>query len=95
MPLIDEIKPILRITNDGFNGEIQGLIDACKVDLKISGINNIDEADALIKRAIILYCKTNFGYDNPEADRFQESYDMLKNHLSLSSEYTVVDENAT
>jgi hypothetical protein len=93
--LIDEVKPVLRITASDFNGEIQGLIDAAKVDLRISGINNIDETDALIKRAIILYCKANFGYDNPDSDKFQKSYDMLKNHLALSSEYAVVDDNAT
>ena len=97
MALLDDVKTALRITTEdaGIGGEITDLIEACKVDLSISGINNIDETDPLIKRAIIIYAKTNFGYDNPEADRFQESYDMLKNHLALSSEYTVVDENET
>ncbi|WP_313413143.1 phage head-tail connector protein [Sedimentibacter sp.] len=46
--------------------------------------------DPLIKRAITLYCKANFGYDNPDAERFAESYKMLKIHLALSSDYQVV-----
>lgn len=46
--------------------------------------------DPLLKRAITLYCKANFGYDNPDAERFAESYHMLKIHLALSSEYTEV-----
>lgn len=89
MALIDDVKTALRIsdTNTAFDGEIDGLIAACKGDLNQAGLYVIDETDDLIKRAIILYCKANFGYDNPEADRFQESYDMLKNHLSMSSDY--------
>ena len=43
--------------------------------------------DPLIERAIILYCKANFGYDNPEADRFMESYKSLEIHMSLSADY--------
>lgn len=44
--------------------------------------------DPLIKRAITVYCKAHFGWDNPEADRFAQSYIMLKQHLALSAEYT-------
>lgn len=43
--------------------------------------------DPLIKRAITVYCKAHFGWDNPEADRFAQSYIMLKQHLALSAEY--------
>jgi hypothetical protein len=89
MALLDDIKPQLRISanNTDFDGEITDLINGAKVDLQQAGLYSIDETDALIKRAIILYCKANFGYDNPEAARFQECYEMLKNHLSLSSDY--------
>lgn len=89
MALLDDIKPRLRISagNTDFDVEIQGLIDTCKAELEQAGLYVIDETDPLIIRAIILYCKANFGYDNPEADRFQESYEMLKNHLSMSSDY--------
>jgi hypothetical protein len=31
------------------------------------------------------------GYDNPDADRLRNAYDMLKAHLTLSQEYTVGD----
>jgi hypothetical protein len=87
--LNDDVKPALRISTDttDFDSEISGLIAACKSDLEQAGLYVIDETDDLIKRAIICYVKANFGYDNPEADRFQESYEMLKNHLSMSSDY--------
>ena len=44
-------------------------------------------ADPLIKRAITTYCKAYFGYDNPEAERFEKAYNAIKLHLMLSSEY--------
>lgn len=49
----------------------------------------INVVDPLIKRAITVYCKAHFGYDD-QAERLQKSYDALKNHLALSAEYTEV-----
>jgi len=46
-----------------------------------------DDTDPLIKRAITFYAKANFGIDNPNADRFHDSYVMLKQHLSLAGDY--------
>lgn len=94
MALIDDVKLALRITNSTFDREVEDLINAARRDLVLSGVLQTkanDENDPLIKRAITVYCKAHFGYDNPEAERFQQSYDMLKAHLTLSQEYTVGD----
>ena len=91
MALLDDVKLALRITSSAFDNEIEGLIEAAKADLRLSGVSDAkvkDENDPLISRAITVYCKAHFGYDNPEAERFQQSYDMLKAHLTLSVEYT-------
>jgi len=88
MALIDDVKLALRVTSVDFDTEIQDLIDSAKADLRLSGVTDPDETDPLIKRAITVYCKAHFGYDNPEADRFQRSYDLLKMHLALSTDYT-------
>jgi len=92
MALLDDIKARLRVTTDdlGIVGEVQDLIDAAKADLALAGIaeDKIIETDPLIKRAITTYCKANFGYDNPDADRLNESYEMLKQHLSLAQDYS-------
>lgn len=85
--MLDKVKLALRVSGTVFDLEIQDLIDAAKLDLQISGVVKVDEEDALIQRAIIVYCKANFGYDNNEAERFQKSYDMLKQHLSLAGDY--------
>lgn len=34
-----------------------------------------------------MYAKTNFIADAKEAERFQLSYNMLKNHLTLAGDY--------
>jgi len=93
MEMIPVVKLALRISpsNAEFDEEVQTLIDAARLDLKQAGISSelVDaiEPDALIKRAIITYCKAHFGYDNPEADRFNDAYIMLKQHLSLYGDY--------
>lgn len=93
MELIDSVKQALRITTILLDTEIQDLIEAAKSDLRLSGIltRKLDNAsrDALIKRAIILYCKANFGLDNTDSDKYQAAYNSLKIHLTLSQEYTV------
>lgn len=92
MALIDDVKTTLRISNNAFDTEISDLISACKMDLELSGVVNslIVDTDMLIKRAIISYVKANFGFNNPNADKFEQSYAMIKSHLTLSADYTEV-----
>lgn len=86
---LEQVKTALRISGDTFDGEITGVIDACKQDLKIAGVVNLDESDPLILRAVILYAKANFGYV-PESEKFQRSYDLLKRSLCLAGDYNAV-----
>ena len=53
----------------------------------------IEVLDPLIKRAITIYVKAHFGWNNPDAEKLQQSYDMLKCHLALSQEYAEVTED--
>lgn len=88
--MLKEVKTALRVTNDAFNSEIQDLIDAARADLALSGVSKEKtelDTDPLITRAIKTYCKAHFGYDNPDAMRFQDSYVMLKQHLCLAGDY--------
>jgi len=90
MAILDDVKVALRIaaSNTAFDGEVNDLISAAKDDLQLAGITSDDTTDPLIKRAVITYCKAHFGYDNPDADRFIKSYEMLKMHLTLAEDYT-------
>lgn len=91
MPILDDIKIALRISNTAFDTEINDLIAAARADLKLSGILESkvnDDTDPLIKRAITVYVKAHFGWNNPDSEKLQQSYEMLKRHLALSQEYT-------
>lgn len=85
--MLERVKKALRITSSAFDEEIAGLIEAAQADLLMAGIYIVDDTDPLIRRAITVYAKANFGFDNPDADRFQDSYIMLKQHLCLSGDY--------
>lgn len=87
--MLEKIRKSLRITSTNFDDEIQDLIDSAKVDMKISGVEVINEEDPLIKRAIDFYCKANFYIENKDADRYQKRYEDLKEHLSLVGDYKV------
>jgi len=85
--MLEEVKMALRISNTAYDNEITNLIDACKSDLETSGVAPSyfleDNLRALIKRAIIIYCKAQFGFDNQDASRLNESYELLKQKLAI------------
>ena len=87
--MLEKVKLSLRIKTDAFNIEISEMIEAAKLDLSISGIKKINEADPLIQQAIKTYCKANFCLDNKNSEKYQKSYNMLKEHLSLCGDYNV------
>lgn len=85
--MLESIKLALRIKSSVFDEEINDLIKAAKLDLSISGIKNINEKDSLILQAVKTYCKANFSMDNKDSEKYQRSYEMLKQHLSLCGDY--------
>jgi hypothetical protein len=89
MALLEDIKASLRIKNTSYDTEIQALIDTCKVDLKIAGVQLITETEPLTAQAIKLYCKANFGYDENSA-RYAQAYNSVKIVMALCSDYKVV-----
>lgn len=89
--MLEKIKLSLRIDSDDLDEEIQDAIDSCKADLKLSGVleSKILGGDSLILRAVKVFCKSEFSTDDREAERYRKSFQMLKDHLCLSVEYTV------
>lgn len=87
--MLASIKLALRIKSSAFDEEINELIESSKIDLQISGITKIKEEDPLIRQAIKTYCKANFGLDNKDREKYQSSYESLKQHLSLCGDYNV------
>lgn len=97
--LFDHIKNVNRISTDdkGIEGELRELIESAKADLYLSGVRK-DCLKApypfLIVRAISLYTKAEFGFDNPDSEKLWRSYDSLERHLALSSDYGSNGEDA-
>lgn len=90
--LLEHIKSVNRITTDdvGIVSELQELIESAKMDLSMSGIRGeslVSPYDPIVVRAISLYTKANFGFDNPDSDKLMNSYRSLEVHLAISSEY--------
>jgi len=87
--LLDSAKKVLRISSGmtTFDDEIADLIATAKLDLETSGIINIDDTDPLIKQAILVYVKANYGLGNTEADRYKGIYEKMRDKLANTSEY--------
>lgn len=94
--MFDKVKNALRVKTEAFDDEIQDLIDACKADLRLVGVNVPEDTpaegkeatagDPLITRAIVLYAKANFGYSE-DSEKYRAAYDYLKCSLSLAGDY--------
>lgn len=85
--MLEKVKLALRITTDAFDGEIDDLIVAAMGDLRISGVTQDDQTDPLIIRAVVTYCRANFG-SRTEYDRLKSSYDEQKAQLKTATGYT-------
>lgn len=85
--MISKIKLACRISTDAFDGELQILMEAAKLDLGIAGVVVPETLDSLVTMAIITYCKMNFG----QPDNYQDlkaAYDEQKAQLSMATGYT-------
>ena len=85
--MLEKVKLALRITTAAFDNEIKDLISAALADLGIAGVENADESKPLIIRAVITYCKANFG-EPDEYDRLKSAYDEQKAQLQMATGYT-------
>lgn len=94
--ILEKVKTALRISINSFDDELNDLIEAAKLDLGIAGVRNADieagtePSDALIIRAIVLYCKLYFG-EPSTADHWKslkEAYNEQKAQLSMATGYT-------
>ena len=84
--MLDRVKLALRLTTEAFDAELTDLILAAQADLAIAGVAGA-EIDPLITRAVITYCRLNFGSPD-DYDCLKASYDEQKAQLLMSSAYT-------
>lgn len=87
--MLQKVKAYLRIKSDALDDEINDCIDSAIQNLKISGITLINKSDPLIVMAVKYYCKAQFETDVIKADKYQNRFELLKQSLSLSSDYSL------
>lgn len=94
MALLDDVKVACRVSSTAYNTELSDLISAAFKDLGITDIApeylTATDTEPLIKRAVITYCKMNFGeIEDGKYDRLKASYDEQKSQLLMSSAYNI------
>lgn len=87
--MLEKVKLALRIKSQAFDSEIEDLIAAALADLGLAGVTAAQEleADPLITRAVVTYCRANFG-EPDDYERMKKSYDEQKAQLSMATGYT-------
>jgi hypothetical protein len=78
--LIDDARVAVRVTTSATDTELEAWVDAAIADMRRCGVKDalLDEQsetfDPLVRSAVILYVKANYGFDNSEAPRFMAAY---------------------
>ena len=81
------VKTALRISTNAYDTEITDLVKAAVDDMSLAGITNDSQTDALVLRAIVTYCRLNFGQPD-DYDRLKASYDEQKAQMGMGTGYT-------
>lgn len=92
MTLLERVKTACRVTSSAYDDELTGLIEAALADIGITDVRadllTADDPEPLIARAVVTYCRMNFGYVAVEDyNRLKASYDEQKSQLLMSSTY--------
>ena len=92
MALLDKVKVACRVTTTAYDEELSDLICAGVKDIGITDVRDdlltdVNHLPPLIQRAVITYCRLNFG-EPDDYDRIKRSYDEQKAQMLMSSSYT-------
>lgn len=95
MALLDDVKQVCRVAPNvtAYDAELNDLILSALADMGITDIKTAVlvsvNPDPLVKRAILTYCKMNFGeLDGGVYDRLKAAYDEQKAQMLMSGTYT-------
>lgn len=97
--LYDSVRDAVRVSSTMYDSEVYDIIAAAIDDMLTKGVSplwmgeDIDALPALVKQAVVVYAKANFGFDmdNDEAKRFLAAYESIVCTI-LNSSHNVVYE---
>ena len=84
---LNAVKLALRVTTNAFDSELTDLIQAAVLDQKVAGVTNDDTTNALVRRAVVTYCRMHFG-EPDDYDRLKKSYDEQKAQMGMATGFT-------
>ena len=85
--MLQAVKLAMRITTNAYDAELNSLIAAACLDLGVAGIPvESTTTDALLTRAIITYCRLNFGTPD-DFEHLAEAYWQQKAQLQMAAGY--------
>mgnify|MGYP004625359579 CR=1 FL=1 len=84
---VAKIKTDRRISHSALDDDIADTVDACLADLKVVGVTEPSEEDALILAAVKLYCRAMLTDDTDEAAAYTERYNAMKGTLMMAEGY--------
>ena len=92
MAMIDDVRLALRLTTIVYDSELTGLMSAALADLGVAGVivpaaPSDPYADPLIHKAVITYCKKEFG-SPADYDRLNAAYKEMKAQLATNTGHT-------
>ena len=80
-----EIRKSMRISHSALDNDIERDINAARLDMSRVGIDEKKD-NALIDKAIELYCKAQFDYLG-KGEQFHKAYDKMIDSMALSEDY--------
>lgn len=89
--VLSECRAAIGVTDDYFDGQIGLAIAAARVKMRLGGVSETkanDETDPLVTVAIIAYVKGTVGNDNPDAERYLESFESMVTQMKLTDGYS-------
>lgn len=81
----EKIRKKMRISHAHMDEDIRSNIDAAVLDLRRVGVNTAKE-DALMDKAVELYCKAQFDYLG-KGEQFLKHYEGLRDSMSMAEDY--------
>lgn len=72
----EEMRLHLRVTGEAMDSEISLLIEAALADMRRVGIDfeKAEYSEPLANMAVVCFCKSRFGFDNPDSPMYEQLY---------------------
>lgn len=85
--ILNKVKLAIRISHTKLDDDIRDNITGCLADLKVHGIQNVEESDPLILNAVKLWCKSIYTDDTAKAAEYMSRYEALRDCLKVAKGY--------